>query len=503
MLAPKHDWPALTQPKRITFVIDTSGSMQGEKIAQARAALKFFVESLQPHDWFDVVPFSTEARPFFPEPVPANAENRARAVALAGEIEAKGGTNIEDALARAMRAAGGATEDQVPITVFLTDGLPTVGTTDIDALLAQAAQRNPARHRVFVFGVGNDVNTRLLDSLAERTRGDRDYVREGESIEQKTGTLFEKLAHPVLTDVVLRIEDIEGFDVLPKTTPDLFKGSRLVVVGRYRGAGARAIRLEGRLAGQRREFLFEGTFPADSRVHDFVPALWAQRRVAYLLDQIRLNGQRAELIDEITRLGKQYGLVTPYTSHLIVEEGMRLAQAAGRAPAGSDDLFFGASPRAGEELRRELGRAGGVPMPEGAPAEVAKRLQDERKAARDKLGEVGARHDGAGAVADSATILRLAQTVSPTGPATGGATALVVRRIRDVTLYLAGDVWIDARMRPELRDSARKIVAFSDEYFALLAAHPELAPLLAFSTRLLLLVDDGAVEIVGAAPGSG
>lgn len=495
LLAPRHEWPQLQQPKRITFVTDTSGSMKGEKMQQARAALKFFVESLQPHDLFDVVPFSTEARPFFPAAVPASAENRARALELANGLEAQGGTNIEDALVKAMELAAGATGGEVPITVFLTDGLPTVGTTDIDTLLAQATQRNTSKSRVFVFGVGNDVNTRLLDSLADRTRGDRDYVREQESIEHKTGVLFEKLAHPVLTDVELRIDDIEGFDVLPKTTPDLFKGSRLVVVGRYRGAGNKAVRLRGNFDGKPREYVFEASFPADQQTHDFVPSLWAQKRIAFLLDQIRLNGQRTELVEEVTRLGKQYGIVTPFTSHLIVEEGMRVARAAGRG--GSEERFFGASVRDREALGEELRRAG-VPAAEAeAPAapEAAKKLDDERVEAKARLARLRQQDTGAGAVDNSILLLDMARAAPGSVTATGAVANLLSRRVKERTFYLAGDVWIDGAMRSELLPAIEKIPAFSEAYFALLTAHPDLAPYLAFSTRLILVVDGRAIEI--------
>src|SRR5690606_13681684 len=244
--SPKHDWPEPRNQRRIVqFVLDTSGSMQGEKIAQARNALRFFVESLRPADLFNVVPFSTEARPFLPAPVPATPENLATARERIAAVEARGGTNIDEALAVALAAradttAAAGTQD-VPIVVFLTDGLPTVGETDAETLLKTVAERNTASARVFVFGVGSDVHTKLLDGIAEKTRGDRDYVREGEDIEVKTSALFTKLSHPVLTDVTLHFDGLEVFDVEPKQLPDLFKGSRLVVLARYRGEGHHAV----------------------------------------------------------------------------------------------------------------------------------------------------------------------------------------------------------------------------------------------------------------------
>src|SRR5690606_34752038 len=162
----------------------------------------------------------------------------------------------------------------VPLTVFLTDGQPTVGTTDPDALIGKVAAWNTEPQRVFVFGVGDDVNTRLLDKIAESSRGDRDYVREDEDIEVKTGALFTKLWSPVRTDLGIAVDGIEILDRAPQQLPDLFAGGRLVVLGRYRGDGAHAIRLRGVLGGERRELIFEGTFPKADTTHDFVPALW-------------------------------------------------------------------------------------------------------------------------------------------------------------------------------------------------------------------------------------
>ncbi len=511
LLAPKHEWPEPANTRRvITFVLDTSGSMQGQKIEQARAALRFFLRSLRPIDLFNVVPFSTEARPFFAAPVPAGADNVAAAVAKTDEIEARGGTNIEDglrvALAQAPPAAAPGTTS-LPIVVFLTDGLPTVGTTDVEQLLAQVAQGNAQRARIFAFGVGHDVNSRLLDRIAEDSRGERDYVREDESIEVKTGDLFTKLSHPVMSSVELT-SDIDGFDLFPRRTPDLFKGSRLLVAGRYRGDGARAIRLKGIVNGAPVELVFEATFPAQASEHDFVPPLWAERKVAFLLDQIRLNGHKPELVDEVTRLGKEFGIVTPFTSNLIVEEGMRIAQVRGLAPQSDGRLQLYGFDGFDDDVRRvyrELARAGAVPPPEAADAPAAgealrrlgERADEEAKAARDKLDGLARTEVGRAAV-DNSLALRLLQQTPTAAPAPDldaqdGSAALMRRRIKDRTFYLAGGVWVDSAFREEMRPRTHKVAAFSADYFALRRERPEVAAYLAFSTRLLLVLDNGEV----------
>lgn len=506
MVTPKQDWPAPKNTVRVVqFVLDTSGSMQGQKIEQARNALRFFVDSLRPGDLFNVIPFSTEARPFFDAPVAATKESLDAARAKISELEARGGTNIEEALSLALQNALPATGIEaglqpVPITVFLTDGLPTVGQTDIEQLLKTFEDENPKGSRVFVFGVGNDVNTRLLDKIAQETRGDRDYVREGEDIEVKTGALFEKLSHPVLTDVELVFDGIEVSELEPKQLPDLFKGSRLLVLGRYRGAGGHhAIRLRGKIEGGTREIVYEGTFPAIAHEHDFVGTLWAQRRIATLLDAIRLNGANPELVKEVQRLGREYAIVTPYTSHLIVEEGMQLADARGVRTVAPGRFFGDESDGFVRRLREDLGRAGGVEIEEEQEvAEVARKAADEGRAARARLENLpAAAASGEDAVDRSVYFLGLgkSQTATVAGPQNGAA-RLLTHRIGGRTFVLVGGVWIDRTYTTSMQGKERKVAAFSDEYFTLLQEHPELAKVLAFSTRIVVVVDGEAIEIV-------
>jgi Ca-activated chloride channel family protein len=521
MVTPKHEWQDDPHTVRsIQFVLDTSGSMQGEKIAQARKALEFFVGSLRATDRFNIIPFSTEARPLFPTPSAANADNLAAARALIGGLEARGGTNIDDAITRAIDGVKLATAEPgstiVPIVVFLTDGLPTVGETDAERLLARHTKA-AAEHgaRIFAFGVGHDVNTKLLDALAERSRGDRDYVREGEDIEHKTSALFDKLSHPVLTDLELLVDGIALDGIEPRRLPDLFRGSRLIVLARYKGDGQKAIRLRGKVNGQAKELVFEATFPAESMTHDFVPQLWAQRRVVSLLDAIRLNGAPVELVDEVTLLGKEYGIATPYTSHLIVEEGMQIAQT--RGVDGNAVFFLG---QAGDDRARELLRAGvSMDLDGFADGRLQRRLHEEAAESRDALGGLAkAPASGEQAVERSLELKALAAatpgssgpatvgpgTLSATGSATGrGAVrdqtvASLARRMAGRTFLMIGGVWVDQNYREEMRGKEQKLEAFSSEYFALLAAHPELKPVFAFSTAVVIVLDGKAIEIVAA-----
>jgi len=488
MLSPRRDLAGEATPRCVQFVLDTSGSMAGRKIEQAKAALRFFLRSLRPSDRFDVVPFATEAEPFFGAAVAAEADTIAQALAKVDRIQARGGTNIEDALTRALAAntqAAGTPAHLLPIVVFLTDGAPTVGQTDRNKLLATARELARARVRIFVLGVGNDVDTKLLDDLAEGNRGARDYVREDEDIEVKTSELFTKLGHPALAEPTLAIEGVATHDV--QTTrgsglgqlPDLFAGDQLVVYGRYTGSGPATIRLAGMLGEQRREFRYEAVFAAQDGRHDFVPTLWAQCKLARLLDAIRLHGRHPELEQEVLRLAKEFGIVTAFTSHLVVEEGLRLA--GGRTPPPVPLAGAGDRGAAGAETRP------GAPLPE----------HDARR----RLDALGEQAQGRAAVRDSVELkaLREGGVAAPRERGSDGDVPLgspLARRIGGRTLLQVDGRWLDQACPPDWSRSAERIEAFSQGYFDLLAKAPDLKEVLALGTSVVFRLGDRVIEIV-------
>ena len=508
LVAPKRNWKREKElEKDIIFVLDTSGSMQGQKIVQARAAVEFFLKSLKPGDRFNLIPFSTEARPFAAQSLPADKKVLEKATEYVKSLEARGGTNIEEALHAAF--AGLAHQDlgnawlpkdafyaeicpppdeskRVPILVFLTDGLPTVGQTDIRTLLQKAQSENKAQARIFAFGVGNDVNTRLLDKMALGSRGDRDYVSPSENIEVKTSLLFEKLAHPVLTDLSLRADKIQWDRINPRKLPDLFRGSRLVVTGRYTGSGATAIRLSGKVAGESKEFVFEGTFPAADSRHDFIATIWAQRRVAQLLDAIRLNGRNAELVQEIQKIGRKFGIVTPYTSQLILEEGASVAQ---NLPTDTRRRLGRGFASDRGRLRDDLRRAGelddGAGIEELAKKAEAEKQQGKREA-KNKVA-LPAAESGANAVGASKAlkILRYMDALDTRR----NSRLVTTKRIDGKFFHLIGSTWVDREFKKGMADKMQELEAFSKSYFDLLAAHPKAARWLAFSTSMLIVID--------------
>lgn len=472
LLSPRTDLDEnRTIPKDISFVLDTSGSMAGKKIEQAKEALRFALNNLGAEDRFNVIPFSTEARPFFESPRPSNPDNVASALAQVSELRPAGGTNIDDGLARGLQ--GLSSEGRVSMVVFLTDGLPTIGETDISRLLKNVKRNNGSRSRIFVFGVGADLNTFLLDKIAEESAGTRQYVSENENIEHKVSAFYSKVAHPILSNVSVELPGQAISDVYPKKLPDLFRGSQLVVLGRYQSHGPTSVVLRGQIGDSRREFVYEGTLPKTQPENGEIRTLWAKRKVGYLLDQIRLNGPNQELTEEIVRLGKKFGIVTPYTSALVLEDDVQLSNFV-----RPRDLQLGLSTQGGRR------RASSTPVPGSTQA-------------RGFVGRV--------AVRESDDIARLKESTVSNGTElekkAGKSSRPSLVRKGAKTFVLRNDVWLDLELSispaPEVAKSrsTRTVVVFSKEYFDLIRERKELASFFSVGSRVKVLLGNVIYEV--------
>ena len=311
----------------LVAVIDISGSMSGEKIQQARSALIQLLGTLREGDRFRLVAFSGGVRRYAEGWTSMTADARPDAERWIRSLEAEGGTNIAGALTEAFAQAPA--EQSLGVVVFLTDGQASTGETDPERI-AQSAEQNRGRFRVFSFGVGDDVNTYLLDRLTERARGTTEYVRPGENIEQAVGTLAAKVASPVLTDVTMTASSgIELYDLQPGNLPDLFAGDEMVVLGRYRGVGSGewSVTVHGRRNGRQEEFR---TSVGDRENTDarYIEQLWAARKAGALSREIRLRGQTPELMNSLKQLALRYGILTEYTSYLVQEPTVALRREA-------------------------------------------------------------------------------------------------------------------------------------------------------------------------------
>ena len=308
-------------PRDMILVLDTSGSMRGPKMDQARNALKYCLKNIGDKDRFALLNFATTVNKYRDKLQDASTENLEHAAKWVEALEATGGTAINDALQAALDYRT-SDEGRSFNIVFFTDGQPTIGETNVDKIMKNTMAKNTANTRIFTFGVGDDVNATFLDQVAEQTRALSTYVRPAEDIEAKVSGLYAKISNPVLTNLKLATTgEVSLLEMYPPQLPDLFHGTQLVVMGRYNGKGPSAIKLTGTVGKEAKEFVYELDFPAkttDSK--EFVEQLWARRKVGYMLDQIRANGEKKELVDEVKTLAKKYGITTPYTSWLIVPD---------------------------------------------------------------------------------------------------------------------------------------------------------------------------------------
>lgn len=440
--------------KDVVFILDTSGSMSGEKIEKAKAALKFGVESLSGNDRFNIISFSGEEHLMKASLVQADATGRQAGLKFIENLRAEGGTNINDALVVALKQFQ--TSDRPAIIAFLTDGLPTVGPTDIKQIVKNAAEANRANVRLFCFGVGYDVNTSLLDKLSADNRGLSDYIEPQEDLEVKVSNFFARVNYPVLSDLKLDFGGVEADLIYPRVLGDLFKNSQLVIVGRYKNNVSTAtIRLTGKVGAREEVFTFaKQSFPEERSENSFLSRLWATRRVGYLLEQVRLNGENRELKDEIIQLGMRYGIVTPYTSFLVTE----------------DMKIVGRRTMPNEQLRKFDSIAQMSPATPGGTGYTSARGQ--------------ANVSGESAVVYSKVEKEMKESASIASPESYLSS---VRTVGDKTFQLKNDAWTDTELKDSSSLPTVEVQFGSEDFFNLIAKEPKLAEFFSLGKKVTVL----------------
>ncbi len=321
-----------TVARDLTFVVDVSGSMAGAKIEQARTALRQVLGSLGAADRFRLVAFSSGVRHFRDSYVQATPQAIASAGQWVDGLSATGGTNLEGAVAAALE--GATVRERMTLVFLLTDGLPSVGEQAPDRIAAAAAG-DIGQRRIFTIGVGQDVNTYLLDRLAVEGRGSATYVAPGADVGDAVGGVVTKLASPALVDLRIVRAPVRFLEEAPTVLPDLFFGEELVVLARYRGTGSGPVVIEGSRNGRRERFTLQGNFAGHDDGNDYIPQLWAARRIGELTRSIRIEGSTPELISQVRELGLRYGILTEYTSYLVQEPSLQVAAAPMPSGAGA------------------------------------------------------------------------------------------------------------------------------------------------------------------------
>jgi len=424
--------PEPAMPRDLTVVLDVSGSMSGGKLRQAQAALRQLLETLGPDDRFRLLTFSNAVRREAEGWSAATPEARRRATRWIDGLVAEGGTNLEGALHSAFEAA--TPQERLPVVLFLTDGLPSVGEEDPERLAARA-EADAGRARVFAFGVGHDVDTRLLDRLGQAGRGATQYVEPGEDVERAVGLLAMKVRHPVLTDLTVAESPVRLTEIHPVRLPDLFAGEELLLFGRYTGGDEGPLTVEGRRSGETLRYRTAAAFPRTEEGNAWMPRLWAARKLGHLNRQLWVEGRTESLVEAIRELALRYGLPSEFTSYLVTEPEAAMAQ--------GDVATHGA-----EAVAR---------------AESARRLRD-------------AQNGMALSVAEEVFRQRV-EAPAPSG-ADGDSVAS-----RPETRLVGGRVFQrqDGRWEDRSREAAeevRTVRRFSSAWFDLVTALPELAPVL-------------------------
>jgi Ca-activated chloride channel homolog len=448
------------EPKDVVIVLDQSGSMDGVKWEQAQAATIYVLENLNAQDRFNVIPFSTGSRLYANELQPAS--NSAEAVEWVRSLYPEGGTNIQDALANALRLAD--SERSLSI-IFLTDGLATEGIVDTQEILTSLTTNAPSNARIFSFGVGDDVDTFLLDSIVRDFRGTGSYVRPSERIDEEVASLYNKISSPVLTDISINFDGVTAELLYPTILPNLFAGEQLTLVGRYRNVGTSpSITLTGKARGETQTYTYQNiTFTDNAGGEDFIARLWATRRIGDLLNSIRLNGETPELVDSIVSLSLRYGIITPYTSFLITEDdilsqrGLEEAQASFAAP--SAETTGGVAVDMADMAGSMANSNAPAPVPTFAPAQA-----QESEVLGGQAGEM-----------------------QPQNP---------IQIVGAKTFLWQDGVWTDTTFSPDSMQPI-EVVFLSDAYFDLLTQFPDAAPYFAVGEQVIVVIDGTAYKVIG------
>jgi Ca-activated chloride channel homolog len=549
-------------PRDVVLVLDTSGSMSDVKMSQAKQAVRKCLSSLDAKDRFALIAFSTGVNPYSDKLEEASGDQIEKATNWVDKLRAGGGTAISAALDAALDLRGKDTNRSFTVT-FFTDGQPTVGETNPQKIVKAVGDKNTANTRIFTFGVGDDVNAAMLDQLAEATRAVTTYVRPAEDIEAKAAALYAKISHPVMTDVKLSSGTVTLSELYAPQLPDLFHGSQLVVFGRYSGSGHAVVKLSGKLGGEDKEFVYEVDFPAKTDAgREFVEALWARRKVGFLLDQIRVNGEQKELVEETTKLAKKYGIATPYTSYLVVPDAVmpvanknawKEQQAQGGGVQGGNGFaggfggmpggpgappglnpgsgFGGGGPKASSvsefakkaaEAAAKEAKADGKPAdglgyarggeqdkllkaelekmkPEDRAKALGKALQDAQQSTQN-LKDADRNYKEGKLRSNQAGRLGVDLATASNDLRTQERLTLAAnRQVQGRNCVEVGGVWIDDQYTATTKTLTVK--AQSDAYFALLARHPDLKEVFLLGNHTVWIAPSGTALVIDAGSG--
>ena len=309
--------PAANQipPREYIFVVDVSGSMRGFPLEVSKTLMRNLLSKLKRHDRFNLLFFAGGSRVLSPESLPATEDNIQRAVELLTQVRGGGGTQLLPALERAL--AMPRSGEMSTSIVVITDGYINVERQAFDIVRKRLNEAN-----LFAFGIGRSVNRYLVEGLARAGMGEPFVVLQSADAAKTADRFAKYIEAPVLTNIGVQFDGFQAYDVEPSTMPDLFAERPVLLFGKYRGAPKGSIIVEGRNAQGR----FKQRLDLKSATRDrnlvALKYLWARHRLADLADYGRI-ARDASVVEEITKLGLKYNLMTDHTSFVAVDNVVR------------------------------------------------------------------------------------------------------------------------------------------------------------------------------------
>jgi Ca-activated chloride channel family protein len=298
-------------PMEMVFVLDCSGSMNGQPIAKSKEAVKRALRKLGPDDTFQVVRFSNSSSQFGPEPVAATPENVQRALAYVDTLQGGGGTMMIEGIKAALDFPHD--RRRLRLVSFMTDGY--IGN---EAQILGEIHQRLGDARIFSFGIGSSVNRYLLDRMAKLGKGAVAYIGLNDNSTEAVDNFYECISHPALTDVQIDWGQMEVSEVYPRRIPDLFVGRPIILTGRFEGTTHTTIRVAGWVGGSEKKIRIPVEFDRSAPTHPGLACVWARKRIEDLSTRTAYD-MNPSLSGEIKQVALQYGLMSAYTAFLAVD----------------------------------------------------------------------------------------------------------------------------------------------------------------------------------------